>query len=58
LEMVQENVVAKEIVDAAFKIHTKLGPGLLASAYERVFAYELEKARIRGCPAGAHTDRL
>ena len=25
-----ENAVAKEIVDAAFRIHTTLGPGLLA----------------------------
>ncbi len=26
-----ENAIAKEIVDAAFRIHTKLGPGLLES---------------------------
>src|SRR5262245_14465261 len=35
--------VATEIVDAAFKIHTTLGPGLLESAYEAVLAYELTK---------------
>ncbi|MGH7178297.1 MAG: GxxExxY protein [Tepidisphaeraceae bacterium] len=35
--------VAHEIVDAAFKIHTKLGPGLLESAYQKVMIYELRK---------------
>ena len=35
--------VAKEIVDAALKIHRKLGPGLLESAYEACLEYELIK---------------
>jgi GxxExxY protein len=35
--------VATEIVDAAFKIHTKLGAGLLESAYEALMIYELTK---------------
>ena len=38
-----ENEVAKLIVDAAYKIHTTLGPGLLESVYETVLSYELEK---------------
>lgn len=38
-----ENEIAKEIVDAAYKIHTTLGPGLLESVYETVLAYELDK---------------
>jgi GxxExxY protein len=38
-----ENEIAKEIVDAAYKVHTVLGPGLLESAYETVLAYELGK---------------
>ncbi len=38
-----ENEVARLIVDAAYKIHTTLGPGLLESVYETVLAYELEK---------------
>lgn len=38
-----ENEIAKEVVDAAYKIHTKLGPGLLESVYEAVLAYELER---------------
>ena len=36
-----ENAIAKEIVDAAFRIHTTLGPGLLESVYQTVLAYEL-----------------
>jgi GxxExxY protein len=35
--------VATQIVDAAFKIQEKLGPGLLESAYLVVMIYELEK---------------
>ena len=31
------------VVDAAFKIHTGLGPGLLESVYEAVLARELER---------------
>jgi GxxExxY protein len=38
-----ENEIAKQIVDAAYKIHTKFGPGLLESAYEAMLAYELQK---------------
>ena len=38
-----ENEIAKEMVDAAFRIHQRLGPGLLESVYEIVLAYELRK---------------
>ena len=38
-----ENEIAKIIVDAAYHIHVKLGPGLLESVYETVLAYELKK---------------
>jgi len=44
---VTENEVAKQIVDAAYRVHTSLGPGLLESAYEAVLAYELEKCGLR-----------
>ena len=40
---VTENEIAKQIVDAAFKIHTSLGPGLLESVYEAVMAQELTR---------------
>lgn len=36
-----ENETAAVIVDACFKVHTTLGPGLLESVYEAVLAYEL-----------------
>lgn len=39
---VTENEVAKQIVDAAYRVHTSLGPGLLESVYEVTLAYELE----------------
>ena len=41
--MVRENSIATAIVDAAYKIHKAIGPGLLESAYEAIFKYELEK---------------
>src|SRR5271165_2661315 len=42
-----ENAIAKEIVDAAFGIHTTLGPGLLESVYHAVLAYELAQRGLR-----------
>ena len=38
-----ENEISREIVDAAFQVHTKLGPGLLETVYEVVMAHELNK---------------
>jgi GxxExxY protein len=38
-----ENAIAKEVVDAAYRIHQQLGPGLLESVYEVILAYELRK---------------
>jgi GxxExxY protein len=35
--------VAQEIVDAAFKIHSKVGPGLLESTYQTLMIYERTK---------------
>ena len=37
-----ENDIAKIIVDAAFKVHKSLGPGLFESVYETVMAHEIE----------------
>ena len=39
-------LLAKEIVDIAFKIHKALGPGLLKSVYEKCFCYELLRRKI------------
>jgi GxxExxY protein len=41
--MKTENETAKSIVDATFKVHVALGPGLLESVYARVLSYELRK---------------
>nr|WP_254658088.1 GxxExxY protein [Pleurocapsa sp. PCC 7327] len=43
----RENEIAKEIVDAAYKIHMRLGPGLLESVYEAAIVYELRKRGLR-----------
>jgi GxxExxY protein len=42
-----ENQIAKEVVDAAVKVHSKLGPGLLESVYEVVLARELEARGLK-----------
>ena len=36
----KEEFLGKEIVDAAFKVHKELGPGLLERVYEACFCYE------------------
>jgi GxxExxY protein len=41
-----ENEIARKILDSAFTIHTKLGPGLLESVYEVVLAHELKKSGL------------
>jgi len=38
-----ENELAKIVVNFCYKIHKRLGPGLLESVYEEVLAYELAK---------------
>lgn len=42
-----ENEIARHIVDAALRVHTALGPGLLESVYQAALAYELEKRGLR-----------
>jgi GxxExxY protein len=39
--------VAREIVDAAIKVHKELGPGLLESAYRQCHVYELRKRGLK-----------
>jgi GxxExxY protein len=38
--------VAREIVDAAFKVHSTLGPGLLESVYQTCLAFELARRNL------------
>ncbi len=42
-----ENELSKIILDAAFKIHTQTGSGLLETVYEVTLAYELQKQGLR-----------
>ena len=44
---VKENEIAREIVDAAFQIHSKTGPGLFESVYEVILAYELGQRGLK-----------
>jgi GxxExxY protein len=39
--------ITPQIIGAAIKVHRRLGPGLLESAYETCLAYELEQLRLR-----------
>ena len=39
--------IGKNIVDAAYKVHKELGPGLLEKVYEICFCHELEKRGLQ-----------
>jgi GxxExxY protein len=41
------NDISGQIVDAAMKVHTALGPGLLESAYQACLAYELRQRGLQ-----------
>ncbi len=41
------NDVSGQVIDAAMKVHTELGPGLLESAYEACLAHELSKRGLK-----------
>jgi GxxExxY protein len=42
-----ENDIATKILDAAFKVHRALGPGLLESAYKECLYYELKNTELQ-----------
>lgn len=42
----RHDLIAREVVDAAFTVHTTLGPGLLESVYEQCLAFELDARNI------------
>jgi len=42
-----ENEIATAILDAAFKIHRALGPGLLESVYQATLGFELQRRGLR-----------
>lgn len=42
-KIMEINQITNEILDSAYKVHSKLGPGLLESAYRTCLVYELRK---------------
>ncbi len=42
-----ENEIATTVVDAALRVHTKTGPGLLETVYEVALAHELRKRGLQ-----------
>ena len=44
--MQEENRIAREVVDAALKLHRHFGPGIYESVYEPVLVYELKKRNL------------
>jgi GxxExxY protein len=42
-----ENAIAKVIVDCCLKLHRALGPGLFESVYEEALCYELTKRSLQ-----------
>lgn len=58
-----ENEIAKVVVDCSYKIHKKLGPGLLESVYEEILSYELQNRgltiqRQKGLPVSYDNLRM
>lgn len=42
----ETELVGKKVLDAAFTVHTALGPGLLESVYEACLAHEIRKSGL------------
>ena len=42
----REELIAEKIVEAAYKVHKALGPGLLERVYEVCFCHELKQAGL------------
>ena len=56
-----ENELSKIVLDAAFRVHSKTGPGLLETVYEVILAHELRKQGLRvdrQVPIPIHYDEL
>jgi len=58
-----ENEIAKIIVDCAYKVHKRLGPGLLENVYQAALAFELRQRGLkiaveRGIPVEYDSVRL
>jgi GxxExxY protein len=47
MESEKLNALSGQVLDAAFRVHSALGPGLLESAYVACLAHELRKAGLQ-----------
>lgn len=52
------NGLSRQVLDAAFAVHTEQGAGLLESTYVACLKYELEKRDLWFLRAGAGAGRL
>lgn len=43
MNIMDQEIIFKKVLDACFKVHKALGPGLLENAYEVCLAYELRQ---------------
>jgi GxxExxY protein len=43
----KEEEIFSQVLDAAFKVHSELGPGLLEGTYQKCLAYELRGADLQ-----------
>jgi GxxExxY protein len=43
MKMTYNNSLTERIIDLAMRVHTRLGPGLLESAYERCLCHEFDQ---------------
>mgnify|MGYP000687031261 CR=1 FL=1 len=41
------NAISYDVIGCAYRVHTKIGPGLLESVYEKSLAHELEQKHHR-----------
>lgn len=46
MTLAHETGLTRQIIGLAMRVHTRLGPGMLESAYERCLCFEFEKNQI------------
>jgi GxxExxY protein len=53
MTLTYDSALTRQIIGLAMRVHTRLGPGLLESAYERCLSYEFER---NGVPYARQVD--
>jgi GxxExxY protein len=53
MALTHETGLTRQIIGLAMRVHSRLGPGMLESAYERCLCFEFERNEI---PYGRHVD--